>query len=283
MDGPPTVTKDSLQLLHNLLGLIATGSISASLSESVLVAVDFEYLNNIQQYREDDGTPDIDSQAGLAILDTKNLGSPRIDHVISTYNFATGSSKYCTKASKRFLFGKSDTIRSSELLKSIESLMPRSRKIVLVGHDVSHDLRVLKHLKFDFQTSVIGIIDTLWLANQVLSTHSRTLKDLLGEFQCPFDKLHSAGNDAHFTLRLLLLLAGYTKRNDAEYEDKLALLKSIAYSPIPQRTDPHTKAAVKKRKREQRSRKHQSKFWDSETQGRIRAERARKKEAVEQP
>ena len=73
-------------------------------------------------------------------------------------------------------------------------------------------------------------------------------------------------------------------------------MKEIALSPLPHRiqlqaeitgitsfsrTDPETRAVEKKAKRLQRSRKRQSKLWDSEMQQKIRAERAAKRLAVE--
>ena len=166
------------------------------------------------------------------------------------------------------------------MLESIESVIPRSRKLVLVGHDISHDLRALKHLNFDFQTSVVGILDILWIATRALATYPRGLGDILNEFECSFYKLHCAGNDAHFTLRLLLLLAQNTTQEHAQSESRLATLREVPHFPIPYRVDPHIKAALKKQKREQRSRKHQSKFWNLEMQERIRANRAERREAA---
>lgn len=73
-------------------------------------------------------------------------------------------------------------------------------------------------------------------------------------------------------------------------------MRDIALSPLPHhirlqteitgttsssRTDPQTRVVEKRAKRLQRSRKQQSKLWDSEMQGKIRAERAAKRLAAE--
>jgi DNA polymerase III alpha subunit (gram-positive type) len=141
-------------------------------------------------------------------------------------------------------------------------------------------LQALRLLNFKFPTSVVSILDTFRIARELEVTAS-SLNDLLEIFQCPFDKLHCAGNDAHFILRVLLLLAvkSYIKE-DAQYPSRLTILEEIAYTSIPHQTDPHAKAAMNKMKRLQRTRKHQSKFWDAEMQEKIRAERAAKRLAT---
>ncbi len=52
-----------------------------------------------------------------------------------------------------------------------------------------------------------------------------TLSEIREELQCPFANLHTAGNDAYFTLQALLMLAKRTYRsgfaNNNEHQDKL--------------------------------------------------------------
>jgi hypothetical protein len=55
------------------------------------------------------------------------------------------------------------------------------------------------------------------------------------------------------------------------------MLEEIAYTPIPNRVDPEEKAKKKKAKRLAKSRKYQSRFWSTEEQEQIRAERALRK------
>ncbi len=57
---------------------------------------------------------------------------------------------------------------------------------------------------------------------------------------------------------------------DSKHQEILTALKAITNFSIPKRSDPQAKN-IKKQRRFQRDRKHQSKSWDIETQGQIRA------------
>lgn len=272
----PPITKTGLQLIQHILGLATESNSSGledALEDAVIIAIDFENINNIKE----DLSLNLDCQAGFAILDTRSLHSPR--SAISTHNFATGSSRYCARASKKFLFGRSITTSQKEILENIKSLFPPSRKFVLVGHDIRHDLRALTALGADFQDPIIGVLDTSWITHEVLPFFALSLGELLTELECPFDKLHCAGNDAHFTLRALLLLVvkDCSKRADTENRGMVDTLERIAFNPIPFRADPEVAATKKKAKRLAKSRKHQSRLWDAEAQAQIRAERVAKR------
>jgi DNA polymerase III epsilon subunit-like protein len=136
------------------------------------------------------------------------------------------------------------------MLLNIESSILKSRKLILVGYDIKYGLQVLRHLEFN-ETSVINILDSQQIACNILSTEPRTLDNLLDEFKYPQTNLHCAGNDAHFTLRLLLLLVIHSKQGETKYSDRLTTLKEIAYFPVPHRMNPHTKAAKKREKKKE--------------------------------
>ena len=76
---------------------------------------------------------------GVAILDTKDLRSSQ-EKFISTYNFALGSPKYITKAQNKFIFGETETIKRQNLAPRLETLIPRSRSLILVAHGIASDL-----------------------------------------------------------------------------------------------------------------------------------------------
>ncbi len=166
----------------------------------------------------------------------------------------------------------------------IGSLIPKFRRVVLVGHDIRNDLHALYLINFKFPISIVGILDTFRIARELNVTAS-SLNDLLQVFQCPYNDRHCGGNDAHFTLRVLLLLAIKSCTNDGiQCSSRLTILEDIAYSSIPYRTDAHVKAAKaaeSKAKRLQLTRRHQSKLWDAEKQEEIRAKRAAKRLAAE--
>lgn len=85
------------------------------------------------------------------------------------------------------------------------------------------------------------------------------LWQLLEELECPYDKLHNAGNDAYFTLRVLLLLAirGYADKVNArdDHKDKLAVLEAITSVDIPTRDDLAERKNRKRLKRQEKARK----------------------------
>lgn len=101
---------------------------SSELQDIVLIAIDFEHITTIIKKPFEDRN----SQVGIAILDTRDIDiwPPKI----KTLNFAVGSKEHHTKVAKSFLFGKTANISRKVMIKAIESRMPRSRCIVLVGH-----------------------------------------------------------------------------------------------------------------------------------------------------
>ncbi|KUJ08111.1 uncharacterized protein LY89DRAFT_349939 [Mollisia scopiformis] len=162
------------------------------------------------------------------------------------------------------------------LLRNFFGVVRRDRNIVLVGHGFG-GLTALSSLGFDFQTSVIGILDTANLSFELEMDRS-TLGRLLGELECPKSsaKLHNAGNDANFTLRALILLAikGYEQQRlrtlmvGDEQVSRVLSLRSIAMTPLP---------GVRKPKEKRPRNKHIAKTWSLEKQEQIREERRQKR------
>lgn len=246
----PRVSRHGLQVLQKCLGL--KGS-----HDSVLVAIDFENTGNlINGFRDSE-----DSQAGLAILDTRDLDGTDSWN-ITTYNFITGSVPYTTKSSERFLFGQSVAIKTADILEQMYLLIPRDRDIILIGHSVVFELMVLHALGFDFTSRrVIAIVDTIKVATEVFGYWSLSLGELLSVVGCPFSELHNGGNDAHFTLKAALFLADQGCRQ--QHSESPALVEAL------------------EEKRRQKSRRLQSRSWNAEEHDRIRAERAARRAETE--
>jgi len=281
MRSPYTVAPDGLRLAREYLELpfpdSAPGSTRDPSVPVVFVSIDFE---NTSQFV--DSGPSIPIQLGVATLDTQDFPTLDPKDIISTFNFATGpsQSRYFNSAVTKFLFGETTQISYSDIVPKIKPYIPETRPTILIGHDIANDLRVLQYLHFDLPKSVIGIIDTMAVTSQVCSSKLRwSLRNVLEELQCTYNNLHSAGNDAHFTLRCLLLLVSrsVTVESVPKFQQRLKNLEEIGHSEIPKKELPPTKAEKKRLKRLQRSRKHQAKTWDLETQERIRSERALKK------
>ena len=90
-----TISDDGLQLLQESLGL--KPSESQGLDKPVFITIDLEYLANLKQ----DSSQNLDSQVGVAILDSRDLISSPPQTAISTYNFVTGSPSYCAATTKK--------------------------------------------------------------------------------------------------------------------------------------------------------------------------------------
>lgn len=276
------IAKNGLEILLQILGPKEEAPLRYQ--DTILVAIDFE--NNIQ-FRGD-LSRNVDTQLGLAILDTRDIStalSP--EKFISTYNFVTGSPKYYRKAMLKFLFGRPVWIKLDKVLDQIKALIPTDRNIILIGHDIRHEIHVLSNLGFNLQG--LQCLDTFRITSQVLPYFSLTLGELLTELGCPYSWLHNGGNDANFTLRALLLLGIKASQDQAEAkgdrDGKLQLMEEVARSPIPlispgeaelvaqERASAAEKRAVKTAKRFKNTRKYQSRFWSAEKQAEIRAER----------
>ncbi|RYP08624.1 hypothetical protein DL764_001752 [Monosporascus ibericus] len=266
--------KNGLEILLGLFGLSVNSLGQTNWSDAVLVAIDFE---NIGSTKDD---LDLNFQAGLAILDLSQASSCPSERLIKTYNVASGSSAYCDRAVKKFLFGKTKAVHKRDMLAQIESCIPKDRNIVLMGHDIRHDIIVLENLKWTFKTTVIAILDAYRMSGQVLPYFALRLVELLHELGRPSTGLHCAGNDAYFTLRALLCLAAKGCRDEAVNLQNLAVLQRIANSPVRRRLHPHEKGEKRDEQRQksrQKTKKYQSQFWDDETKEKIRLERAANK------
>ncbi|KHN94480.1 Polynucleotidyl transferase [Metarhizium album ARSEF 1941] len=276
------IVKNGLEILLQILGPKEEAPLRYQ--DTILVAIDFE--NNIQ-FRGD-LSRNVDTQLGLAILDTRDISTATSpEKLISTYNFVTGSPKYYRKAMLKFLFRKPVWIKLDEVLDQIKALIPTDRNVILVGHDIRHEVHVLSNIGFNLQG--LQCLDTFRITGQVLPHFSLTLGELLTELGCPYSWLHNGGNDANFTLRALLLLGIKASQDQAEAkggrDEKLQLMEEVARSPIPsispgeaelvaqEKASAAEKRAVKTAKRFKNTRKYQSRFWSAEKQAEIRAER----------
>jgi len=194
---PGAATKDGLPQLQPLF--------FPSALEPLYVSIDFENPDLIVNKFHRGSN----SQVGISILDTRDLNLlPREQALtLATYNFVTGSDLYYTASANRYLWGTPEKILPSDMLTAINKHISRpDRNIILVGHGCGRDLAALRSLGFNFQASAIHILDTANIAREPGKSHL-SLCRLLDKLKCPHAKLHNAGNDAHFTLRALILLA----------------------------------------------------------------------------
>lgn len=283
-----SITKHGMRTLHTVLGLQSSSSTATDtvpspptplpFQDTVLIAIDFENIDGIK-YRSSDA---LKCQVGLAVLDTKELSCTALDKAITTHSFVVGPSQYVTNTQHKFMFGKVSEITFSEIRERIESCIPRHRNIVVVGHGMGGDLSALQALEVPLSASTI-VLDTLNIAKICLGWGQLSLRNLLSALGCPFDRLHCAGNDAHFTLRALLLIAiaGCSIQEQIQHHLKLDLLRQIATFPLPYpvRLGPlHPKPPTKKWLRLTKKKSIQARSWTAEKQDQIRAARKLRRE-----
>lgn len=130
-----------------------------------------------------------------------------------------------------FDFGRSEWIYKRGVLSALEeSLMPSpsllslassgSSKVVLVGHDLKGDIKYLEALGVDVTRMVSDCIDTSHLYK---ATHrdarQSALNSLLLEYRIAAKHLHNAGNDANYTLRVMLAIVLENFLNQKSEED----------------------------------------------------------------
>ncbi|KAG8666811.1 hypothetical protein FPOAC1_011630 [Fusarium poae] len=144
-----------------------------------------------------------------------------------------------------FLFGKAMPIKLTDL----ETLLKGFTKkpYVLVVHGGKQELSLLSLLNIKLEP--VFVIDTSKAAQFPLQLWYRnSLKELLEKLEIPYSHLHIAGNDAHFTLRVLLMIA---VRDAGIYlEEKnlpawITILKAVAQSPLPPRPPTKRELATK--------------------------------------
>ena len=211
---------------------------NSALKDVLFIAVDIDTFQGYESI-----IPGQQFHIGVSILDTRSLrdmvrSCPVLEspeHVVRSFQFTIGDSRYCRRASHRFLFGKTEGIPLSDFKPKLLGLAS-GRDTVLVLHGGNEDLKVLRNLGIDLRP--LCIIDTVKAAQHPLQLSYRySLERLLDELDIPFAALHAAGNDAHFTMRALCMIAA----RDAERQSPassiltplLQTLSSIGQAPRP--------------------------------------------------
>ncbi|KAK0337995.1 hypothetical protein LTR91_013068 [Friedmanniomyces endolithicus] len=214
----------------NFINALATQTMSDK-ADFVFVSLDFE--------------GDIHSRGltefGYATLDTRDVIAD--GPTIFGHHYALASNH-----KRGFLFGDVTRIDVPQLGATIREVCHvtdvdgTDRRVVLVGHGIHNELRnMAAHgVRLEDLPRVVGAIDTGELSKVVLGQAS-TLERLLTSLEIPLtrnrngfaDSLHCAGNDAHYTLRALLLLL-YTQSSPTS-GGSIDLLEQMARAPLPGR------------------------------------------------
>ncbi|KAK3617980.1 hypothetical protein LTR56_024940 [Elasticomyces elasticus] len=192
-----------------LIDALSTG-IRTTAANFVFVSIDFEGGSNCAV-----------NQFGIAKLDTRALIGGTASSATAPGDIISGHNYTLARGRKdNFMFGQAtktdrsllgaiikDVLQISDTEKDYGTGTP-GRNIVFVGHSTQCELEVIENhgIKLDDIPTVIGFIDTSSFGDAL------TLEKLLDSFNIPLprnkhgvaDLLHTAGNDAHYTLRALL-------------------------------------------------------------------------------
>ena len=224
----------NLKLLMRLLRLHENQRRPAGqLSGVLFVSINLEVSGDERHASrwEEDYEPHIE-ELGIATLDCKDIFTPQAHadkrtRRITTLQYSTRNSPrdYKVPKPRECIFAETNRTQQKSVIRALRrSLRVRDtserpapggfRPVVIVGHAISADLRILEGLGLDINSlPVIAIMDTHALSHQVFSENPRpshyTLSGALTRLGCPHDyrELHNAGNGATYALYAILLLA----------------------------------------------------------------------------
>ncbi|KAF5551289.1 QDE-2-interacting protein [Fusarium mexicanum] len=183
-------------------------------------------------------------EIGLSFLKAQSLqhlhgkctqGGNLASGVIKSHHLVFGYKNAFHWKNYHFLFGKARPIKPSDVRAVLERLTRKPYVLVVHGGEQEFSLLSLLNIKLE----PVFIIDTVKAAQFPLQLWYRySLKQLLEEFEIPYSQLHVAGNDAHLTLRVLLMIVV----RDAEIQpsgkrlpDWVPIFKAVAQSSLPPR------------------------------------------------
>lgn len=162
----------------------------------LFVAIDFE--GNMEEGGKGIG------ELGISTFHTKSMVHVP---VIETKHFSLRAHRH-----RKFCFGQTTRTHAELLPGLITSYLTQLRQemegqIVLVCHGLQNELRILDGLGVYLEDlHITGVLDTYEVARSSGMRAKGTLQDMLDEARVPYrlGSLHCAGNDACYTLKLVL-------------------------------------------------------------------------------
>lgn len=165
------------------------GCLDFDVSNVKIVSLDFEFFG---AYAKIDNV----SEAGIAV---SNKGVISYQHYIITEPDKIKSDKKL-KLQNKFNFGESIHITTDEL--KIILLNELRHAHYLVSHSINSESNILKRSKIKIEH--LKLLDTMSLQKNFKTIDKAILKNHLTYHEIPFHHLHNAGNDAAYTLQLVL-------------------------------------------------------------------------------
>ncbi|KAK0389872.1 hypothetical protein NLU13_3445 [Sarocladium strictum] len=179
----------------------------SSIKDILIVSVDVDTGGGYEVI-----SPDQSFHVGISIFDTRCLTSSDSTDpqtAITSYQFVNRDTKPCKQATRRFLLGATEKHTPTAMAARISTLT-HGREYILVAHGTNEDLKFLNNIDAAIAARACYVLDTVKVAQYPLQLYYRySLEKLLDALSIPYDpfRLHSAGNDAFFALKALLMMA----------------------------------------------------------------------------
>ncbi|KAI9736672.1 MAG: hypothetical protein M1834_000876 [Cirrosporium novae-zelandiae] len=120
-----------------------------------------------------------------------------------------------------FEFGESEFISIRNIPKLLSSLFSQGRNVVMVGHGIHGDFNMLRAIGFDItnhSNHIVQILDTVTLYNAWKKIYGQimSLAGIMQVFDFPAWNLHNAGNDAYYTLEVMIAMTVCARMDQAK-------------------------------------------------------------------
>lgn len=147
------------------------------------------------------------TEIGIAILKPQSTTVPQIDatHIIIKEHLHKRNSKYVPDNKDQFLHGTSYIVKEKDAIGILREVLDKyivNQNGVLVGHSISSEIKYFKSLGIELPLT-IQLLDTLKL-HKIGRSNGGSLGGCLKLLGLPCSYLHNAGNDAYYTLLVLL-------------------------------------------------------------------------------
>lgn len=186
--------REVVQVVKNRKEAIATklterANLDFDINNKKVVSLDFEFFGT---------SPKIDSvsEAGIAI---SNKGVVTYNHYLIKTPERIKSDKK-TKLQTKFQFGESILVTQDELKSIIRNELKNTD--YLVSHAINSETGILK--RSQIKTDHLCLLDTADLQSNFMPLDKKSLKNNLIYHEIEFCHLHNAGNDAAYTLQLVM-------------------------------------------------------------------------------
>lgn len=195
------------------------------------------------------------TEIGISVFDPREsmystVGNFRTFHLIVGESLRLRNGRFVCDVKDCFLLGESYVMSLSSCVEFIQTLLnyymvphtPQERTWhrAFVGHNVKGDLKWLSSIGVNLPANIghdalsldpklerISILDTEKLYRVMYGSKGSSLGKILRLFKIPHAYLHNAGNDAYFTLKLLLHMCDVNYRRRLQMDDFYAVTATV--------------------------------------------------------